>query len=56
MPIYKCYRCEATFDLEEAGIIYDPVDDMYDRGLVTNYTAVCPFCQVDEIYEYTDED
>lgn len=55
MPVYKCHRCDGTFDLEDANMIYDPVDDMYDRGLVANYIATCPFCQADEIVEYEDE-
>ena len=42
--VYRCWKCDSTFELGQAPVEWEMADDMYDRPLCRVYHRVCPFC------------
>jgi len=52
MRAWVCEDCELVFDLDDAAIEVDYLDDMYDRGLVRMEYRVCPHCKSGNIHSF----
>jgi len=52
MRAWTCEDCELVFDLDDAAIEVDYLDDMYDRGLVRMEYRVCPYCKSGNIHSF----